>query len=96
MLFAFASGMTVKKRSEKKSTMLFMAYTFLLAYFLLVMNNGVVSMVMAFPAMIGFMLYMNSVLLAIGCISVYIMGSVKSFMVWSRGDEMKWHFSRAL
>lgn len=88
MAFAIITGIAVKKKGDKKSTMLLMATTFLIAYILLVMNNGVVSMVMSFPALLGFMLYMNSVLIASGCISVYIVGSIKSFLVWSRGDTL--------
>ena len=87
MIFAVASGIKVWKKGDKKSTMLFMAIVYLITYLLLVMNNGVMSMVMAFPALIGFMLYMNSILITSGCISVFIIGSLKSLIVWSRGDN---------
>ena len=86
MIFAIASGIVVKKKGEKKFAMLFMAITFLITYLLLVMNNGVTSMVMAFPALIGFMLYMNSLLITSGCISVYVVGSIKCFIAWKMGD----------
>lgn len=86
LVFITATAVVVKKKSDKKFAMLFMAYSFLIAYMLLVMNNGVVTMVMAFPALIGFMLYMNSTLIAAGCISVYLLCGLKSLIVLKNGD----------
>ena len=86
LIFACISGIIVKKRSDQRFTMLAMAVIFSITYLLLVMSNNVTSMVMAFPALLGFMLYMDSVLISTGCILVYIIGSVKTFMVWSGGD----------
>ena len=87
LILAIAGIIVAKKKGDQKSTMLFLAVTFLIAYILLVLNNGVVCMVMSFPALIGFMLYMNSVLIGCGCVAAYIVGSVKCFMVWSQGDN---------
>lgn len=86
LIFAIAGGVMIKAKGNKRSAMLFMAVTFLTAYLLLVMNNGITSMIMAFPALLGFMLYMNSVLITMGCIAVYIIDGIKCFMVWSKGD----------
>ncbi len=86
VIFAVVDLIVVKKNSDKKTAMLTMAVTFLITYLLLVMNNGVLSMVMVFPALLGFMLYMNSLLITLGCISAYIVGSLKSFIVWKMGD----------
>ena len=57
-----------KKKGTEKKTMLFYSITFLIAYLLLVMNNGIATMSLAFPALIGFMLYLNSLLVGTGCI----------------------------
>ncbi|MDD6492011.1 MAG: hypothetical protein PUG54_07295, partial [Firmicutes bacterium] len=86
LIFAIAGGVMIKAKGNKRSAMLFMAVTFLTAYLLLVLNNGITSMIMAFPALLGFMLYMNSVLITMGCIAVYIIDGIKCFMVWSKGD----------
>ena len=87
LIFAIMTGIFVRKNSSKKSAMLFMSVTFLLTYFLLVMNNGVISMVMAFPALLGFMLYMNSLLITLGCIAVYLIGGLKSIIFLIKGDS---------
>ena len=77
-----------KKKATSKKTMLFYAITFLISYLLLVMNNGIATMALAFPVLIGFMLYMNSLLTGIGCIIVFIICAVKCAIVRAGGDEM--------
>lgn len=86
VLVAITNQIVVRKKGDTKFAMLYMAYTFLVSYLLLVMNGGVIRMVMAFPAMIGFTIYMNSLVLVAGCVCAYIIGSVKSFMLWRAGD----------
>lgn len=61
-----ANGIMFKLRSREKLCMLFYAITFLIAYSVLVLNNGVVVMVLVFPALIGFMIYLNSVVVGLG------------------------------
>ena len=84
--FAMGSLIMVKKKGDKKAAMLFMAITFLIAYFLLVMNNGVTAMVLSLPALIGFMLYMNSVVVSLGCIMTIVICVSKCAMVSAMGD----------
>ena len=76
-----------KVKATSKKTMLFYAITFLIAYLLLVMNNGVATMALAFPVLIGFMLYLNSLLTGIGCIIVFIICALKCAIVRAGGDE---------
>ena len=85
-VFAVGTVIVGKKKGDKKAAMLFMAVTFLIAYLLLVMNNGVVSMVLSFPALIGFMLYMNSVVVGLGCIMTTIICVLKCVIVSAMGD----------
>ena len=75
-------------KGESKKTMLFYAITFLISYLLLVMNNGIATMALAFPVLIGFMLYMNSLLTGIGCFFVFIICAMKCAIVRAGGDEM--------
>ena len=90
MYFIFAVGnfYMLKVNGRTKRAMLIMAFSFLFAYSLLVMNNGVVSMIMAFPALIGFMLYMNSLLVGIGCLCSLILCIVKGILVMQSGDSV--------
>ena len=77
-----------KVKADKKSTMLVYSLTFLVAYLLLVMNNGIATMSLAFPALIGFMLYLNSLLVGIGCFYVFIVCAIKCAIVRASGDEI--------
>ena len=85
-VFAICNLVMVKKKGDKKAAMLFMAITFLIAYLLLVMNNGVTCMVLSFPALVGFMLYMNSVVIGVGCIMTFVICAIKCGIVKMMGD----------
>ena len=85
-VFAIGTLIMVKKKGDKKAAMLFMAITFLIAYLLLVMNNSVTAMVLSLPALIGFMLYMNSVVVGLGCIMTIVICVAKCAMVSAMGD----------
>lgn len=86
----------VKKNGRKKKAMLFMALTFLLAYTLLVMNNGVIVLVMSYPAMLGFMLYMNSVVVGLGCIATFFICLGKCLMVRASGDMVLLNYANLI
>lgn len=88
LVFAVGNYYMLKVNGKTKRAMLIMAFSFLFAYVLLVLNNGVVSMIMAFPALLGFMLYMNSVLVGIGSICSLILCIVKGIMVQQSGDSV--------
>ena len=90
------NGIMTKLKSGKKAPMLFMAVTFLISYLLLVMNNGVICMILAFPALIGFMLYLNSLLTSIGCVGVFIICAVKCFICKSMGDITAYNYGNLI
>ena len=73
----------------KKSTMILMAFTFLFAYVAVVAGNGAVILVMAFPALIGFMIYLNARLVMLGCLIAFIVCAVKTASLKMAGlDEL--------
>lgn len=85
-VFAIVTLLVGKIKGDKKGAMLFMCFSFITTYFLLVMNNGVISMVLAFPALIGFMLYLNSIVVGLGSILVFIICAIKCMVVKAGGD----------
>lgn len=85
-IMLIASIVVFKMFSTQKKCMILFAVTFLIAYSLLVFGNGVVVMVMAFPALIGFMIYLNSLLVGIGCIATLIICVIKCLIVMSQGN----------
>ncbi len=86
LIFGFGNLLMIRVNGRKKRAMLFMACSFLFAYIMLVMNNGVVSMAMAFPAIIGFMLYMNSLVVGLGSIATIITCCIRTVQMLNAGD----------
>ena len=93
---AVANIVLNKLKGKTKKAMLFYAITFLIAYLLLVMNNGVITMVLAFPALIGFMLYLNSIVVGAGCLCVFIICALKCGMVRAAGNEVLFDYGNLI
>ena len=70
-----------KLMGTKKRCAIIFSITFLVAYAALLFGNGVVVMAMVFPVLIGFMVYLNSVLVILGIIVTFGMGILKAIMV---------------
>lgn len=75
-----------KKMAHHKKCMIIYAVTFLITYAVLVFGNGVVVMVMIFPALAGFMIYLNSVVVGIGSIGAFIICIIKCITVLGNMD----------
>ena len=95
-VIAVATLLLGRIKADKKSTMLFMAVSFLIAYLFLVMNNGVICMVLAFPALIGFMLYLNSLLAGIGCFCVFGICAIKCAIVKAAGEAILFDYGNLI
>lgn len=86
IIFSIGNFFMLKVNGRTKRAMIIMALSFLVGYSLLVLNNGVTTMVLAFPALVGFMLYLNSVVIGLGCIFTFIVCAVKCAIVKGAGD----------
>lgn len=89
ILYAFvslASIITYKIYAQKKQCMIIFAVTFLIAYAILVFANGVVVITMMFPALIGFMIYLNSEVVGIECIGAVVICIVKCLILRAEGN----------
>ncbi|MBO5387195.1 MAG: hypothetical protein J6A59_03540 [Lachnospiraceae bacterium] len=75
-----------KLMAQKKSCMIIFAVMFLVSYGFLVFGNGVVVIMFAFPTLIGFMIYLNSVVVGIGCISTFIICAIKCIILKGEGN----------
>ena len=74
----------------------FIVVTFLISYLLLVMNNGVITMVLAFPVLIGCMLYLDSTFVAVGCFVVFVICAFKCAIVRAGGDEVLFDYGNLI
>lgn len=75
-----------KLMATKKACMLTFAVMYLISYAVLVFGNGVVVITLVFPALMGFMIYLNSVLVGLGCISALIICVIKCIILRGAGD----------
>ncbi len=83
----------VKILAKKKSAMIIMALSFLVAYAVLVFGNGAGTIVMAFPALIGFMIYLNTPVVLLGCVYALIISILKMMFLQLAGDKEGFGFA---
>ena len=86
------SALFVKLLGEKKAGMLALAFTFLVTYAVLVFGNGSGTLIMAMPAIIGFMVFLNARLIVIGCVCAVIIAIVKCALYQIAGDTVSFGF----
>ena len=86
-----ASIICYKAISTTKKCMIVFAVLYLFSYGVLVFCNGVIVMVMVFPVLAGFMLYLNSVVVGLGAIGTVIICGIKCFNVM--GDKELFNYA---
>ena len=87
------NGIIVKVLGKKKVAMLVMAATFLIAYATLVFGNGAGTLAMAFPALIGFMIYLNEPVVVVGCVCAFVICIIKNILLKVSGDTVGFGFA---
>lgn len=90
------NAIVVKLLSRRKLAAIIMALTFLVAYAVLIFGNGAGSMVMAFPTLVGFMIYLNTPIVVIGCIASFIMCVIKSILLNAAGNADAFGFANVM
>ena len=71
---------------EKKIAMIIMALSYLIIYPVCVFGNGVGTIALAFPVLVGFMIYLNARVVFLGCASTFIVAAAKCASVKAAGD----------
>ena len=92
-LIMVATWVVVKVLRTKKAAMLFMALSFLAAFTTLVFGNSAGVLLMATPAVIGFMIYLNARVVILGCICTVILAMVRSVLYKMGGDIPSYEFA---
>ena len=92
-LIMVATWIVVKILRTKKAAMLFMALSFLAAFTALVFGNSAGVLLMATPAVIGFMIYLNARVVILGCICTVILAMVRSVLYKMGGDIPSYEFA---
>lgn len=71
---------------ERKFCMVFLATSFAIMYVLAVTGNSIGAMVMAFPIIASFMVYLNGRLVVLGHIVTFLVCVIRSYMLKTSGD----------
>lgn len=79
-----------------KKCMLIYAFMYLFSYTVMVLCNGVIVMVLVFPAILGFMLYLNTVLVGAGCFASIIICIAKIIQVSQTGDAQMMGYAQLI
>ncbi len=88
-----ATLIVAKVLRTKRAAMFFNAFSFLITYTMLVFGNGAGTLIMSMPALIGFMIYLSSPLVVIGCICTVIIAMVRSILYKMGGDLPAYEFA---
>lgn len=93
VLGAIITGVISKKAGTNKNGTVAMATIYLLLYAVLVFGNGAGTLVMAFPAIIGFMIFLNEPLVMAGSIATFLISIVKCVLLYLDGDTISLGFA---
>lgn len=86
LLFIPVLGIVNKLLCEKKIVMIIMAVSYLVIYPVCVFGNGVGTIALAFPVLVGFMIYLNARVVFLGSVSTFVIAVIKCAAVKSAGD----------
>ncbi len=96
LVFIPLLGILVKLKGDKKIAMITMALSYLVVYTTLVMGNGVGTLALAFPVLIGFMIYLNARVVFLGCICTFLVCAIKCAIVKAGGDMVSFGFGNVV
>lgn len=81
-----ADVVMLRFKSKTRIMTWFLAVTFMVAYALFIFGNGANAMVLVFPALIGFMIYLSAPLVVIGCVCAFLICVAKCAAFQMAGD----------
>ena len=96
LIFIPVLGIILKLKGDKKIAMIIMAISYLVVYTTLVMGNGIGTLALAFPVLIGFMIYLNARVVVLGCVCTFIVCAVKCAIVKAGGDTAAFGFGNVV
>lgn len=80
------TGAVAWKFAEKKSTLLFFAVTCATTYGMFIFGNNVSVMVLVFPILVGFMIYLDAQTVLAGSIVTFILCSIRTYVEKTSGN----------
>ena len=86
LFFVIFLAVILKLFEDKKRTMIIMAVSYLVIYPIVVFGNGIGTLALAFPVLVGFMIYLNARVVLIGCVGTFFICAAKCAIAKSGGD----------
>ena len=80
------TGILVKVLGAKRMGTIVMASMYAIVYAVLVFGNGAGTLVMSFPAIIGFLIFLNESLVLAGSIITFVFSIIKCVLVYQAND----------
>lgn len=96
MSFLIVCLIVYKLASTKKLCMLIFAFSYLFTFMVMALNNEIISMVLIFPAIVCFVLYLNSTLEGLGCIATVIVAIIKLIQYNKASDTVSSTYAQLL
>lgn len=81
---------------DKKRAMVLMAISYVIAYPLLAFGNGAGCLALAFPVLIGFMIYLNARVVTLGVVVTFLVCAFKSYVLKANGEMLAYGFANVV
>ena len=89
-------AVVIKLKGSQKMAMVIMAVSYVVAYPMVVFSNGAGVLALAFPVLVGFMIYLNARVIFIGCVSTFLICAIKSYVLKANGDITSYGFANVV
>lgn len=86
LLLMIVDVVLLKMMANTRIMTYYLAVSFIVVYTFFAFGNGVIAMVLVFPALIGFMIYLSAPLVVIGCVCAFIICILKCMIFQINGD----------
>lgn len=91
-----ANGVILKSIGTKKSGTIGMAVLYVILYAVLVFGNGAGTLVMAFPALVGFLMFLNEPVIIVGSVITFIISIIKCLLLNMAQDSVALGFASVM
>lgn len=90
------TGIIAKLLGSKKAGTLAIAVLYACVYSVLVFGNGAGTLAMAFPAIIGFLIFLDESLVVIGSSVTFVISIIKCFLLYQAEDSLSLGFASVI
>ncbi len=90
------NSVIVKAFGARKTGTVAQALLYVIVYAVLVFGNGAGTLVMAFPALVGFLVFLNEPLIIVGSVATFVISIIKCFLLYKANDSIALGFASVM